>query len=309
METNRAFPRVPGLVLDELIGQGAFADVYRAHRTNSTEQVAVKVLIRDNSADVVNSFLEEGKRLRQFQHRHLIDGLGATLTAEGRPVIVMELAVGTVHQWLSDERQVVSRNWRDHGRIEAVNDVVGSVGAALDFLHQNQLVHKDVKPSNIFFVRQAGTGVRTVKLGDLGIAHELSEQLAREGALGYTAPEVELGVVVPEHQRHLADVFSLAIVATEMLTGVAPRLRGTADDSWMNSLSDTVSAALRRGLHPDLNKRSSSGTEFAADLQRALARRPRSVYVGLLSVCRITLRTAITTAQRELRKLNHELNP
>ncbi|MDO4796865.1 MAG: serine/threonine-protein kinase [Coriobacteriales bacterium] len=156
--------------------------------------------------------------------------------------------------------------------------LVDSVASALAFAHENGVLHLDLKPANIIIDR---TG--TVKLGDFGMASLASAAGyggARGGTIGYMPPEQIEGGYVDER----TDVFSLAVVVWEALTGSCPYAANTPEESLKliehgpspalsriePELAGIVEETLLRALDPNPASRMVSIEEFARDLVRAL---------------------------------------
>jgi serine/threonine-protein kinase len=103
--------------------------------------------------------------------------------------------------------------------------VLSALGSALEYAHENGVLHLDIKPANVFIDRSGA-----VKLGDFGMATLASAAGyggARGGTVGYMAPEQLLGETVDER----SDVFSLAVIAYQMLTGRNPFAAASAEES------------------------------------------------------------------------------
>jgi hypothetical protein len=210
-------PLAPGAVLfdrfvvEELIGRGGMAKVFRGRDRETGGQVAIKVT-QASSAEEVERSEREARLLLQLHHpsivRHIADGRGA----DGTPYLVME--------WLEGE-DLAARLRR--GPLDAVDTVVlgARVADALGAAHAVGIVHRDIKPSNIFL--RDGLVDRATVL-DFGVARpswqEASSVATRTGVLlgtlGYMAPEQALGAKTADAG---ADVFSLGCVLFECLVG------------------------------------------------------------------------------------------
>lgn len=152
--------------------------------------------------------------------------------------------------------------------------VLQSIASALAFAHENRVLHLDIKPANIMIDR---TG--TVKLTDFGMATLASAAGyggARGGTVGYMPPEQITGDLVDER----SDVFSLAVVVWESLTGSNPFRAASAEESLKSiergphptisklepQLAGIVEETLLRALDPDPSTRMSSVSELAQDI-------------------------------------------
>ncbi|WP_399679571.1 protein kinase [Xenophilus sp.] len=192
------------------------------------------------------------------------------------------------------EGQTLAQWMRDHPRppLEAVRAIVEQAARGLQALHRREMLHRDLRPENLM-IDAAGT----VTLIDLGSVHVagLAERLdapqapAVEGTLQYAAPELLLG----EGASERSDLFALAAIAYQMLTGQLPygldaaRVRTPADLRRLHcvplrhhrpELPAWVDAVLYKALQPDAQRRQEAVSEFVHDLRapgpQFLQRRP-----------------------------------
>src|SRR5687768_14543969 len=212
-----------------LIGKGGMGAVYRAERDDEFRmQVAVKLLKRgtDTEAALVR-FRTERKILAGLQHPNIARLLDGGATQSGLPYFVMEYVDGK--PLLEHAGQFSIRQ-----RLELFR----SVCAAVQYAHQNLVVHRDLKPGNILV-----TADGVVKLLDFGIAKLLDP--AEEGATALTAPGVRpmtLAYASPEQIRGepvttATDVYSLGAVLYELLTGKWPH---NNESSWPGEIERAI---------------------------------------------------------------------
>lgn len=202
--------------LKSVVGTGGMGSVYAAERADGTfdRTVAVKVL-RSSMAtqEVVRRFEVERQILASLNHPGIAQLIDGGVTADGRPFLVMELVDGVrIDEW-------ADRNRLD---VEARLRLLLEVMEAVEHAHRHLVVHRDLKPSNIL-VRDDGA----VKLLDFGIARLMDEPTGEAAATRtahrfltpeYAAPEQLLG----EPASTQTDVYSIAILAYELLTGTRP---------------------------------------------------------------------------------------
>ncbi|HEV8265909.1 MAG TPA: protein kinase [Gemmatimonadales bacterium] len=237
-----------------LAGAGGMGAVYRARHRQLGNIVAVKVLPPEVATSRMRHerFRREASVAAQMQHPHLVPVYEFDLR-EGLAFLIMPFVRGvTLEQVLADRRLDPAAALR----------VLREVGAALDFLHRQGVVHRDIKPSNIMVEEDTG---RTL-LTDFGIARTEPSEPSTGGGL-LTAPGTPLGTpayMAPEQAAGeasvdgRADLYALALVAFESLTGTLPSLR--ADRA---ALARTL-----RASHPDV------GSLLAAALVAPLADLP-----------------------------------
>jgi eukaryotic-like serine/threonine-protein kinase len=211
--------QVSEYVIQERIGSGGMGIVYRAVQPLIGKHVAIKV-IRAQFAQahpLVQRLLVEARVVNSIPHRGIIDIFGFGQLEDGRPYMVMELLHG-----LSLERLL-----RRKGRLgvdEAVkilDEVLDALGAA----HRRGVVHRDLKPGNVFLVEGAA-GARSIKLLDFGIAKATftpaAEALTAHGLLlgtpEYMSPEQVRGKPV----EPTSDLYAVGVMAFQMLTGQLP---------------------------------------------------------------------------------------
>lgn len=193
------------------IGAGSFATVYRGVDDSLEVPVAVKVLA-DNWAgndDVRARFLAEARLLRRLADERVVRVYDIGTTERDQPYFVMDLADGGSFESL--RKRLVAPGLALRLCAEACR--------ALEVLHRNQLVHRDVTPGNIL-LSNSPTGVR-VMLADLGVAKSLLDEYRdtmTAGTPAYMAPEQARSTQLDQR----SDLYSIACVTYAMLTGRPP---------------------------------------------------------------------------------------
>jgi serine/threonine-protein kinase len=173
--------------IDRLVGAGAMGQVYAASHVHLARPVALKVLAGELAAYpvLVQRFLREGRAAARVRHPHIIEIFDVGVANE-RPYLAMELLEGETLAWLFER-----------GALPAADlaAVMLPVVAALATAHDAGVVHRDLKPDNVFLSRDAATRVRPVVL-DFGLskladeAHlKLTETNALMGTPYYMSPE------------------------------------------------------------------------------------------------------------------------
>jgi alpha-tubulin suppressor-like RCC1 family protein/tRNA A-37 threonylcarbamoyl transferase component Bud32 len=200
-------------ILGEL-GRGATAVVYRARDRELGREVAIKV-IRPKYADddeTVARLAREARTVAQLQHPNIVTLYAVRRVRDGSLALVMQLVPGRTLREILNSRGACTFGWVDR--------VLRDVGAALAHAHQRGIVHRDVKPENIFIDETTGQAL----LSDFGVARSLEpdSQLTATGtAIGtpaYMSPEQIDGTTLDGR----SDLYSLGLVGWEMLTGRRP---------------------------------------------------------------------------------------
>jgi serine/threonine protein kinase len=263
--------------VEELLGQGGMARVYRGMDRVLERPVAVKVLTDDLASDplFVERFRREAQAAAGLNHPSVVS-VYDTGSDDGVHYIVMEYVEGrTLGQVLRSEGAFPP---------ERALDVTASVCAALDAAHRKGIVHRDVKPGNVMF-----TGQGAVKVMDFGIARAASGDTLTKtatvmGTATYFSPEQARGEVVDAR----SDLYSLGVVLYEMLAGTPP-FRGETSvavayqhvreappplDEAVPGIDPGISAVVMAALEKDPGRRYQTAEAMSKDLARVRAGRP-----------------------------------
>lgn len=267
--------------IERKVGEGGMSYVYLAHEERTGERFAIKVLSpglakEDNAMARLRREAELGAKLAHPNVCH-IERLGEA--PGGLVYVVMPFIEGEI---LSD------RNYRV-GRTTLVDTVkfIGQIASGLDVAHQLAIVHRDLKPENIMICKDAA-GVEYAVVMDFGLAKERKPERASQKL---TATGIILGTpefMSPEQLRGKlldarSDIFSLALMTYEMLTGKLPwegrtsqemmvaRLRQppTPARTHRPDLPHGVDAVLLQSMAKTPEERHQSAPEFAQALRRA----------------------------------------
>lgn len=224
--------------IEQLLGRGGMGDVYRARDLRADRVVALKIVHSELLGDshAIARFLREAESVARLRHLSIVSVFDYGTFDAGGAYLVMELVRG------EDLRRVLQRE----GRIDPQRAVpiLSAVCAAIEAAHREGVLHRDLKPENILL---AGGGV-VPKVLDFGMANVVGDQ-APVTAGTMTAAGTIVGTpayMAPEQFRGLApttktDIFSLGVIAYELLSGELPFGRG--------SLADVV-LAQARGVRP-----------------------------------------------------------
>jgi eukaryotic-like serine/threonine-protein kinase len=208
-----------------LIGKGAMGSVYEAERAGAEGRVAIKLLhgevVRHEGR--LRRFHREARAAAAVSAEHIVQVLDqGTDAATGAPYIVHELLEGRDLQQLLDRCRVLQP--------DTTLRIVAQACAGLTKAHEARVLHRDVKPANLFLARQPG-GAVVVKIVDFGVAKikrdpgsgTASTELTRAGGiLGspfYMSPEQARGLKSTDFRT---DLWSLGVVLYRALSGTTP---------------------------------------------------------------------------------------
>lgn len=204
-------------LLHEMIGGGGFATVYRATDTTLEREAAVKVLKEEftNKPETRERFTQEARKASGLSHPSIIQVYDLIEDPEA-PAIAMEyLPAGDLHRWLIDHPRP-SRKF--------CLNILRQVADALDYIHEQGIVHRDVKPSNFLLASvPASDDSVSIRLSDFGLVMPTEARTAGQagrltGSALYVSPEQARNQSVDK----FSDQYSLGIVAFELLVGRPP---------------------------------------------------------------------------------------
>jgi serine/threonine protein kinase len=276
------------------IASGGMGAVFRARRLLLGDEVAIKIVRPDQSNPFARErFMRESRACARLRHPNIVSIFDFDIDPEGWPFLVMELLSGpSVREAIADRGRLA---------VEEVEEMLPAVCHALQLAHAAGIVHRDLKPANIV-AHEFAPGERVHKIVDFGVAtirestDETGLTAAHQfiGTVTYASPEQLTGARVDAR----SDVYSLAIVAYEMLTGRVP-FEGddplsvvtrhlTTSAPRVTSLRPDVPTylddAIARALAKSPNDRWQSIEEFAAAISRGAARTavepPRGTVLG-----------------------------
>ena len=208
-------PDVPGFDVRRPLGAGGMGAVYEAIDTRSGRMAAVKILLPEHKSRAARRrFEREARAMMGIQHENVCTAYDFGELEDGRLFLAMERLLG----------KDLSQRFQDKERLtisEAV-DLCIHAGRGLAAAHDAGLIHRDVKPSNVFLTRRG-----VVKVLDFGLAvfgeEELGHRVTQTGEVlgtpGYMSPEQARG---SRKMDGRTDVYSLAVVLYKALSGVTP---------------------------------------------------------------------------------------
>jgi len=255
------------------LGEGGMGTVYLASRSDDSfdKQVAIKILHNKLASESDKSrFRIERQILADMEHANIARLLDGGTCSDGSPYLVMEYVEGESID-----------NYCQRGQLPIKKSIglIIQVGHAIQYAHRRQVLHCDIKPSNIIVSRD-----NTVKLVDFGISQPLNLRKSNSNidhspmTPVYASPEQLEGSELDER----SDVYALAIVLHEILTGHRPSDGENSEREFADNqpikldrgLDRELRAILGRALDKDKTKRYQSIGELVDDLDNYLKHRP-----------------------------------
>lgn len=277
-------------MLTDWLGSGGMGDVYLAEENASHERVAVKVMKAElalgpdqqDAEDLLHDFQKEARAITSLDHPGILKLLAygeARVQRNTLAYLVMPYcAGGNLLQWLQEDRRERTLSLKARGKL------IEQAASALQYAHDHQVIHRDVKPSNFLIEEQPGKPDEPVLLlSDFGIAKLMNATSSVSqhirGTPAYMAPEQWGGAATIA-----SDQYALAVMAYELLAGSLPftgsplemlhlhlHARPAAASSFNPDLPRGVDAVLRCALHKKPQQRYPSISAFAHNLLNALA--------------------------------------
>jgi serine/threonine-protein kinase len=264
------------------LGEGGMGQVYLAEHVKMGRRSALKVmnpkLVKD--ADAISRFNREASNASRINHPHVADVYDFGETPDGIIYLAMELVEGPPLTKVIEEEGPLAPS--------RVATIVRQASEGLAAAHDLGIVHRDLKPDNIMLARNRD-GSDCAKIVDFGIAKaadNAAQKVTKTGLVigtpEYMSPEQLAGDTLDGR----SDIYSLALVAFNMLTGRLPFPAETAQESMIMRLTEAprklaemrpdvawtepVQAALDKALQRDVTARYASATEFGRALSSAL---------------------------------------
>lgn len=290
-------------LVGDLVGEGGFAVVYKAEHTIWKQPVALKCFRILSSApesqrqQLLDGFVQEGKLMTELSSRSAAvvqaRDVGTFTTPDGVwvPYMVLEWLEG---QPLDVVLEMEAENRTPPRTLDEAMLLLDPAAKALALVHERGIAHRDIKPANLFVIGDARSANATVKVLDFGIAKVMSEQLEQSAATAKTGGLVtaftpQYGAPEQFSRSHGAtgpwtDVFAMALILVELLTGGSPMpgedyldLANISRDPAKRptprtmgvSVSDAVEAVFQRALAVAPTQRYATVGQFWADLRDA----------------------------------------
>lgn len=239
--------RIGDYRIDKLLGRGGMGAVYRASRADADfdHQVAIKV-VRPGilNKSLTDRFRRERQILAALHHPHIAQLYDGGETAEGAPFIVMELVNGiSLSRWLTS----------DDPPLAARLTIMDQICAAVEFAHQNLIVHRDLTPGNVLVTPDTGA-----RLIDFGIARLHETDIPAQPLSGLSALSLTPGFAAPERRAGgavttLSDIYSLGKILAIL---IAP-----FDEPELQAIAAKAAADVPESRYP-------AAATLAADISR-----------------------------------------
>lgn len=268
LSLEEARTMLPTYEVQEMIGQGGMGSVFAAVQRDLQRRVAIKVLspALAETPGLSPRFRHESRLMASLQHPGVVQVYEAGETAEGHLYYAMEFV---------DGEDLASRMRRGMLPLEEAVPLIAEVADALHAAHRLGIVHRDVKPANIFLSEKGPP-----RLGDFGLAltAEQAAEALRLTRAGTTVGTTEYAAPEQLSRSHpvspASDVFSLGVLAYEVLTGELPR--GNFDPPSLRNpeVDASFDSVVLRALQADPARRYADAGEFRDAFLHA-ADRPR----------------------------------
>lgn len=219
------------LKVENKVASGSYGDLYRG--TYCSQEVAIKVLKPERvSAEMLREFSQEVYIMRKVRHKNVVQLIGACTRSPNLCIVTEFMAKGSLYNFLHKQKGVF--------KLPSLIKVAIDVSKGMNYLHQNNIIHRDLKTANLLMDEN-----EVVKVADFGVARVQTQSgvmTAETGTYRWMAPEV----IEHKPYDYKADVFSFGIVMWELLTGELPY-------SYLTPLQAAV-GVVQKGLRPTIPK-------------------------------------------------------
>ncbi|XP_018450394.1 serine/threonine-protein kinase STY17 isoform X1 [Raphanus sativus] len=219
------------LKIEKKVACGSYGELYKG--TYCSQEVAIKILKPERvNTEMLREFSQEVYIMRKVRHKNVVQFIGACTRSPNLCIVTEFMARGSIYDFLHKQKGVF--------KLQSLLKVALDVSKGMNYLHQNNIIHRDLKTANLLMDEH-----EVVKVADFGVARVQTQSgvmTAETGTYRWMAPEV----IEHKPYDHRADVFSYAIVLWELLTGELPY-------SYLTPLQAAV-GVVQKGLRPKIPK-------------------------------------------------------
>ncbi|XP_072993847.1 serine/threonine-protein kinase STY46-like isoform X2 [Typha latifolia] len=225
------------LSVDKKLASGSYGDVY--HGTYCSQDVAVKVLNPERiNLDMQQEFAQEVYIMRKVRHKNVVQFIGACTKTPSLCIVTEYMSGGSVYDYLHKKKRVFN--------LPTLLRVALDISKGMNFLHQNNIIHRDLKSANLLMDEK-----EVVKVADFGVARvkvQSGIMTAETGTYRWMAPEVI------EHRPYdqKADVFSFGVLMWELLTGKIPYEHLTPLQAALGVVQKRLRPTIPKNTHPKI---------------------------------------------------------
>ncbi|KAI4318569.1 hypothetical protein MLD38_032254 [Melastoma candidum] len=225
------------LNLETKVASGSYGDLFKG--TYCSQEVAIKVLKPERvNSDLQKEFAQEVYIMRKVRHKNVVQFIGACTKGPSLCIVTEFMSGGSVYDYLHKQRGVF--------KLPALLKVAIDVSKGMDYLHQNNIIHRDLKAANLLMDEN-----EVVKVADFGVARVKTQSgvmTAETGTYRWMAPEV----IEHKPYDHKADVFSFGVVLWELLTGKLPYEHLTPLQAAVGVVQKGLRPTIPKNTHPKL---------------------------------------------------------
>ncbi|KAL6963654.1 Serine/threonine-protein kinase sty46 [Sarracenia purpurea var. burkii] len=219
------------LKFETKVASGSYGDLYKG--TYHSQEVAIKILKPERvDSNLQKEFAQEVFIMRKVRHKNVVQFIGACTKPPSLCIVTEYMSGGSVYDYLHKERGTF--------KLPALLRVAIDISKGMNYLHQNNIIHRDLKAANLLMDEN-----QVVKVADFGVARVKAQSgvmTAETGTYRWMAPEV----IEHKPYDHKADVFSFGIVLWELLTSKLPY-------EYLTPLQAAV-GVVQKGLRPTIPK-------------------------------------------------------
>ncbi|EPS58804.1 hypothetical protein M569_16009, partial [Genlisea aurea] len=223
------------LEFESKVASGSYGDLYKGFYRS--QEVAIKIIKAERvKEEVQNEFAQEVYIMRKVRHKNVVQFIGACTRLPNLCIVTEFMHGGSLYDFLHKQRGSF--------KLPTLLKVAIDVSKGMNYLHQNNIIHRDLKTANLLMDEND-----VVKVGDFGVARVKAQtgvMTAETGTYRWMAPEV----IEHKPYDHKADVFSFGIVLWELLTGKLPYEYLTPLQAAVGVVQSNLRPTIPKQTHP-----------------------------------------------------------